>query len=213
MNLVQCIDTVADDTNEVFEKYSDVFNGLGCITNIQYHINIYQSHKPVVHPPRRVPVKLHPKVQEELKRMEQLNVIEKVEDPTDWVNSMVTIIKPSGKLRICIDPRDLNRAIKREYYPTRTIEEVVTRMPNAKVFSVLDASSGFWQIELDSESAKLCTINTPFGRYMFKHLPFGLTYSQDIFQRIMSEMLEDIEGVEVVLMTYLSGERMMTNMT
>ena len=112
---------------------------------------------------------------------------------------MVTIIKPTGKLCICTDPRDLNRAIEREYYPTRTIEEVVTRMPNAKVFSVLDASSGFWQIELDPESAKLCTFNTPFGRYMFKRLPFGLTCSQDIFQRVMSEMMEDIEGVEVVV--------------
>ena len=71
-------------------------------------------------------------------------------------------------------------------------------MPNAKVFSVLDASSGFWQIELDPESTKLCTFNTPFGRYMFKCLPFGLTCSQDIFQRIMSEMMEDIEGVEGV---------------
>ena len=80
MNLVQCIDTVTDDTNEVFEKYSNVFNGLGCITNIQYYINTDQSHKPVVHPPRRIPVKLRPKVQEELKCMEQLNVIEKVED-------------------------------------------------------------------------------------------------------------------------------------
>ena len=196
MNLVQRIDTVA---NDVFEKYSEVFSGLGCIANIQYHINIYPSHKPVVHPPRRVPVKLRPEVQEELKRMEHLNVIEKVDNPTDWVNSMVTIIKPTGKLQICIDPRDLNRAIKREFYPTRTIEEVVTRMPNAKVFSVLDASSDFWQIELDPESAKLCTFNTPFGRYMFKRLPFGLTCSQDIFQRVMSEMMEDIEGVEVVV--------------
>ena len=131
--------------------------------------------------------------------MEHLNVIEKVDNPTDWVNSMVTIIKPTGKLCICIDPRDLNKAIKREYYPTRTIEEVVTRMPNAKVLSILDASSSFWQIELDPESAKLCTFNTPFGRYMFKRLPFGLTCSQDIFQRIMSEMMEDIEGVEVVV--------------
>ena len=61
MNLVQHIDAVADDINEVFEKYSDVFNGLGGITNIQYHINIDQSHNPVVHPPRRFPVKLHPK--------------------------------------------------------------------------------------------------------------------------------------------------------
>ena len=84
---------------------------------------------------------------------------------------MVTIIKPNGSLRICIDPRDLNQAIKREPYPMSTIEEIVTRMPNVKVFSVLDASSGFWQVKLDPSSAKLCTFNTPFGQYMFKHPP------------------------------------------
>ena len=199
LNLVQRVDHIDDEANELFEKYTDVFDGLGCITNVQYHINIDQCHKPVIHPPRRVPVKLRPKVQDELKRMERLNVIEKVEQPTEWVNSMVTIIKPNGQLRICIDPHDLNKAIKRDHYPTRTIEEVVTRMPSAKIFSVLDASSGFWQINLDPESSKLCAFNTPFGRYMFKRLPFGLTCSQDIFQRVMSEMLEDIEGVEVVV--------------
>ena len=72
-------------------------------------------------------------------------------------------------------------------------------MPNAKIFSVLDASSGFWQVKLDHESAKLCTFNTPFRRYMFKRLPFGLSSAQDVFQDIMSEMFEDIEGVEVVV--------------
>ena len=67
--------------------------------------------------------------------MEELDVIEKVEEATDWVNSMVTIVKPNGSLRICIDPRDLNKAIKREPYPMSTIEEIVTRIPNAKVLS------------------------------------------------------------------------------
>ena len=72
-------------------------------------------------------------------------------------------------------------------------------MPNAKLFSVLDASSGFWQVQLDHTSAKLCTFNTPFGRYMFKRLPFGISSAQDVFQAVMSEMFEDIEGVEVVV--------------
>ena len=66
---------------------------------------------------------------------------------------MVVIMKPNGKLRICIDPRDLNKVIKREYYPMRTIEEIAARMPNAKFFSILDASSGYWQVQLDPESA------------------------------------------------------------
>jgi len=81
-----------------------------------------------------------------------------------------------------------------------TIEDIVIRMPNAKVLLVLDASSGFWQVN------KLCTFNTPYGHYMFKCLPFGLSSSQDIFQRIMSDMFWDIDGVEVViddLVTYL----------
>ena len=81
----------------------------------------------------------------------------------------------------------------------QTIEEVVSRMPNAEIFSVLDARSGFWQVELDHESAKLCTFNTPFGRYMFKRLPFGLSSAQDAFQDIVSEMFENIEGVEMVV--------------
>ena len=79
MNLVQRVDTVTDDTHKFSEKYNDVFNGLGCITNIQYRINIDQSHKPVVHPPQCVLVKLRSKVQEKLKLMELLNVTEKLE--------------------------------------------------------------------------------------------------------------------------------------
>ena len=188
LNLVQRVDAIEKRTQNIFSEYNDVFNGLGCITNVVYHIEIDKQSNPVIHPPRRIPVTLRPKVKEELSRMEKLDVIQKAHESTEWVNSMVTIIKPNGKLRIYIDPRDLNQAVKRDYYPMRTVDEVVTRMPNAKVFSVLD-----------HESAKLCTFNTPYGRYMFKRLPFGLSSSQDIFQRIMSEMFEDIEGVEVVV--------------
>ena len=185
MKLIQRIDTINNHNSNVLDRYTDVFEGLGCITDVVYHITLDTSRQPVVHPPRRVPVTLRPKIQEELICMEKLNVIEKVEEPTDWVNSMVTIIKPNGKLRICIDPHDLNKTIKQEHYPMRTIDVIITRMPNASIFLVLDASSGFWQVSLDHYSAKLCTFNTPYGRYMFKCLPFGLSSSQDIFQKVM----------------------------
>ena len=148
-------------TNDTLTKYADTFTGLGRITGVTHHIQLDPKQNPVVHPPRKVPVTIRPKVKDELEQMERLGVIERIQNPTDWVNSMVTVIKPNGKLRICIDPRDLNRAIKREFYPMRTIEEIAARMPNAKYFSVLDASSGFWQVELDND--KLCTFNTPFG--------------------------------------------------
>ena len=199
MNLIKRVDSIAHKPKDMLEEYKDVFTGLGCIEGVVHRIKVDRSHTPVVHPPRRVPVTLRSKVKNELQRMERLGVVKRVHEPTDWVNSMVIVTKPNGKLRICIDPRDLNKAIKREYYPMKTIEEVSTRMQNAKVFSVLDASSGFWQVRLDKSSAKLCTFNTPFGRYMFKRLPFGLSSAQDVFQDIMSEIFKDIEGVEVIV--------------
>ena len=128
--------------------------------------------------------------------MVDMDVIVRQDEPTEWVSSMVVVVKPN-KIRICIDPEDLNRAINREHYPMQTVDDIVTRMPNAKVFSIIDASSGFWQIQLDHVSSLLCTFNTPFGRYRFKRLPFGVCSASEVFQKQMSEMFEDIDVVFV----------------
>ena len=74
----------------------------------------------------------------------------------------------------------------------KAIEEVVPEMPEAKVFSVLDATSGYWQIKLDEDSSKLCTFNTPFGRYRFTRLPSRIKSGPDVLQKKMSQVLEDI---------------------
>ena len=63
----------------------------------------------------------------------------------------------------------------------KTIDEVITRMPNAKFFLKLDATQGYWQVELDDKSAKKCTFNTPFGRYRFNRLPFGISSAPEVF--------------------------------
>ncbi|CAB3979326.1 Transposon Ty3-G Gag-Pol poly [Paramuricea clavata] len=175
----------------------ELFTGLGCLPG-EHTIEIDRSYTPVVHPPRRVPLALKEQIKEELQRMKDAGVIVKQTEPTDWVNSMVTVIKPE-KIRVCIDPRDLNRAIKREHYPMKTIEEVVAGMPEAKVFSVLDATSGYWQMKLNEESSKLCTFNTPFGRYRFTRLPFGIKSAAEVFQKKMSQVLEDIDGAEAIV--------------
>ncbi|XP_057191716.1 uncharacterized protein K02A2.6-like isoform X1 [Triplophysa rosa] len=182
-----------DENTHILKEFDDVFNGLGCIPG-SHHIKIDPAVVPVIHPPRRVPIALKDRIKTELNRMESLGVIEKQTEPTDWVNSLVTVVKPN-KLRICIDPKDLNRAIKREHFPLKTVEEVVSEMPNANIFSVLDANHGFWQIQLDEESSKLCTFNTPFGRYRFKRLPFGVSSAPEVFQKCIAQRLEDLEGV------------------
>lgn len=126
INLIQWVHTINHhDTSFWTNITTYVFEGLGCITNVFYHIKIDPSYKPVVYPLRKVPVILQLKIQEELIWMEKLDVIEKVKEPADWVNSMVMLMKPNGKLWICIDPHDLNEAIKREYYLKRTINKVI----------------------------------------------------------------------------------------
>lgn len=182
-----------EKSSDILKDFEDLFEGLGCLPG-EHHIQIDPNVRPVVHAPRRIPVALREKVVEELQRMEQMGVIAKQTEPTEWVNSMVTVVT-SKKMRICMDPKDLNLAIKREHYPMLTVEDVVSRMPNAKYFSVLDANQGFWQIKLDHESSKLCTMNTPIGRYRFLRLPFGISSASEVFQRSIAQMIEGLEGV------------------
>jgi len=112
--------------------------------------------RPVIRPAHRIPVAMKDRVKAELDRMQELGVITPVSEPTDWVSSMVaTNKKDKQEIRICINPRDLNTALKRPHHPMRTVEEVATCMSNATVFSVLDAKNSFWQILLNHKSSML----------------------------------------------------------
>ncbi|GFR91547.1 transposon Ty3-I Gag-Pol polyprotein [Elysia marginata] len=122
--------------------------------------------------------------------MEQLGVIRKENEPTDWVNSLAFSSKANGKLRICLDPKDLNKVIKRTHHKIPTLGEISHKFRDARYFSKLDAQHGYWAIHLDESSSKLTTFNSPFGRYRFLRLPFGLNVSQDIFQMKMDQILE-----------------------
>ena len=107
--------------------------------------------------------------------MEDREVIKKVDQPTDWVNSLVIAEKSkTGKLRICLDPHDSNKAIKRQHFQLPTIEEITTRLSGATVLSKLDANNGYWQIPLDEASQLLITFHAQYERYCFRRMPFGI---------------------------------------
>ena len=148
----------------VIRNYSDVFEGLGQISG-DYEIQTNPDVLPSVQPPRRLPIALQLTFKTELESMVNKGVIAPVTEPTKWVSSMVVVQKKSGKVRLCLDPRNLNQAIMRSHYPLPTIEEVSTRLTKARLFTVLDAKSSFWQVKLDEPSSYLTTFNTPFGRY------------------------------------------------
>ena len=144
-----------------------------------------------------MPIALRPKIKEKLDALVKRKVITPVTEPLEWVSSMLAVIKPN-KIRICLDPRDLNEAIKREHYQMPTIEEVATRLNRAKLFTVVDAKDGFWQKRLDLESSYKTTFNTPFGRYRWLHMPFGISSAPEVWQRTMHEFIEGLQGVEVI---------------
>ena len=114
------------------------------------------------------------------------------------VSSLVRVNKPN-KLRICIDLQDLNKALQIAHYPLPTIKEVTTRLSKARVFSVLDAKNGFWQVQLDSESSYLTTFNTPFGRYRWLRLPFGIKTAPEEYKRRIHESLQNLKGIEDIV--------------
>ena len=110
-------------------------------------------------------------------------VVVKVDQPTNWVKNLVIVEKKNGSLRLCLDPRDLNKAIKHEHYKIPTMQEVASEFAGKTVFSTLDSKDGYWQVQLDEESSLLCTFNTPFGRYRFTRMPFGIKSASEVFQK------------------------------
>lgn len=101
-------------------------------------------------------------------------------EPTEWVNALVAVEKPkTGKLRVCLDTRPLNKAIQRPHYPLPILDDITPRLALKQYFSLLNARSGYWTIKLSHESSMLTTFITVFGRCRFKRLPFGIISAQD----------------------------------
>ena len=129
-----------------------------------------------------------------LDEMVENGVIRKIDEPTDWVNSLAYSRKQNGKLRICLDPKDLNKAIKRCHHHTPTLEEIAHHFAESQHFSKLDAMNGYWSVKLDAQPQLLTTFNSPFGMFCFQCMRFGLVMSQDVFQQLMDQILEKCPG-------------------
>jgi len=123
------------------EKYPQCFDSVGNFPG-EFHIDLEEGATPVIHSPRKCPIHIRSELRQELTKMEQLGVIEKVTQPTDWVNSLAYSRKSNGKLRVCLDPRDLNKAIRRVHHNTPTIEEIAHQFAGAKFFTKMDAQHG-----------------------------------------------------------------------
>ena len=179
---------------EVTASYSGVFKGLGCMEGA-LHLEVDTTVAPAIMPPHRMPLTLKDRLKDELTRLEKASVIITEEEPTDWVSSIVVTEKPNGKLRVCIDPQHLNKALKRSHYPLPVIEDILPELTNVKVFSKADLKDGFLQIQLGEESSRWNTFQTSLWLVLISAHAFWNFSSLEYFQRKLDQNLEGLNGI------------------
>lgn len=195
LHLMERLCTTELKSQDLKDQFPQVFTGLGTFGE-EYEVKLKEDAKPFsLYAPRNVPIPQLPKVQRELERMQKLGVIRKVSEPTPWCAGMVVVPKRSGDIRICVDLKPLNESVLREVYPIPTVDDTLAQLTGAKIFSKLDANSGFWQIPLAKKSQLLTTFITPFGRFCYNKLPFGISSTPEVYQKRMNQILEGLPGV------------------
>jgi hypothetical protein len=182
---------------DLIAEYADVFEGLGKFAGT-VHFDIDDTVPPVQTPLRRLPFGIRDKVAAELRRLETLGIIAPVTEPTKWVSALLVTMKANGDVRLCMDPKPLNRALKRVPHCMPTLTDVLPKLSKVKVMSSVDAKDGFFHCELDTESSYLTTTETPFGRIRWLRLPFGTSPSPELFQAKLMESIKDLSGISCV---------------
>lgn len=201
LDLIKRVDMLQSYINadDFIHRNSDLFEGLGCFDDL-CRKECKAECVPVVQPPRRIPIKLKEKLKATLDSLETRQVISKVEKPENWVSNLVVVEKKDGNLRVCLDPKELNKVIKRPpNVLIPTIEDFCEKLCGKSVFTVLDLKEGFWQIKLDKQSSDLCTISTQLGCYKFNRLPFGISMAPEYFQMINQKNFGNIDGVLIYI--------------
>ena len=165
---------------DILDVYSDVFTRIGKFPGLPYKFQLKPNTKPTRHAPRKVPIHLQDAFHKEIRNLEQLGILEETKDVTEWVNSFVIMEKKiptdsnssqghsmNKKLRICLDPRDLNKALEREPYYTWSIEEIMGKFHGMTRFTIADFNKGYWMVELDPESRKYTMMALDSGRFQW----------------------------------------------
>jgi ribosomal protein S14 len=175
----------------------------------EVHLDIDPSVRPVQMPLRRLPEPIKEKVRLELEQMCRDGVIEPVHEPSAWISALLVVTWTDGCIRLCLDPKPLNKALLRSHYRMQTIDDILPLLAKAKVFSTCDAKNGFWLLKLDTDSSKLTCFETPFGRFRWLRMPFGVKPAPELFAAKMHKALRGLNGVACIaddILTYGCGE-------
>ena len=192
----------AADFTSLLQEFPSIFDGV-CrpMTGPACHFKLLPGAAPfAIRGSRPVAVPLLPLLRDELNNLESQNIIRKVSEPTEWVHPIVLVAKKDGGIRLCVDFRHLNKNIVRPLFDAATPFQAVRTIPaGMKFFTVIDALKGYHQVPLDEESTALTTFSTPFGRYQYLRLPFGVSHAGDDYGRRVSEVFDDLPNCRRVM--------------
>ena len=175
------------------KQFPDQFDRIGSFEG-KASLFLKRDARSSIDAPRKCSIHLKAKLQQELDTMEKDGITRKIEHHTDWCSSITTSMKKDGSLRVCLDPKRLNDSLKRCPHKIPTLEEFNPEFAEARVFSKMDETVGYWSIHLDETSQEITIFRTPFWRYCYKRLPFGLCVSQDLSQQAMDRILARAPG-------------------
>ncbi|XP_058880316.1 uncharacterized protein K02A2.6-like [Acipenser ruthenus] len=180
----------------VIEKHQKVFQeGPGTIKNFKAKIRTRPDAKPIFHKARPVPYALKEAVEKELSRLESTGIISKV-DRSDWAAPIVVVPKSNKSIRICGDYKvTINQSVEEETYPLPNTQDVFATLAGGTLFSKLDLSHAYQQLQLDPDSEKYLTVNTHRGLYRYHRLSYGVSSAPSIFQAVMDQILQGLDHV------------------
>lgn len=177
------ISTVTDVKSEIQRQYPKLFQGVGKLNTKQISLHIDESVVPVVQPLRRVPFHLREAVEKKIDQLLEIDIIERVEGPTPWVNPVVVAPKAAeDDIRMCLDMRRGNAAIIRGRYLILTVDELLQGMNGSVAFSKLDLKWGYHQLELTPKSIGITTFAVHTGTFRYKRLIFGFSLASEQYQ-------------------------------
>ena len=184
----------------MLDKYSDLFEDkLGTFTSAKTELALKEDSQPCFLKTRQMPYALKPKVEEELRRLQNEGILNKVEW-SEWATPIVPVPKKDGSVRLCGDYKvTVNPELQAEQCPLPRIEDIFANLAGGQKFSKIDLRQAYHQLEMEEDSKKYLTINTPMGLFQYNRLVFGITSAPAIWQRTIDQVLEGTSGTSCIL--------------
>ena len=188
-----------EEKQKLIKKFPEIFNGaVGRLKDYEVKFHVNTKVRPVIQPKRPIPFHLRSRLEKELKEMEENDIIEEHTGPVTWLSNLVLAPKDDGGVRVTVDLRNANRAIKPSHIPIPRPEEVRANLAGYKVYSKIDLKSAFHQLELGEESREMTTFYANKRLMRYKRLTMGSTPASGELTKALNPILGDLPGVSVI---------------